>query len=359
MELSKDYQPTELLEVIEKFRNDFVDNISCKIESKYKIKLELQVLENRLAGKTTKEIKAILTEERRLSEKNEIKKEIDTYLKHDCNKLNRIYAYNTNEKLIKLIKLKNLCQCIVEKYPSPMLAGFPNESWTPYLLKKYICLYFNVKPNAISKKTITNILYDDIMIKLKKSDRLTTVLDNFETANIYYLYLRFDKFSKNKTKYNRNEYAALFQLHSEFPKFIQSTSRLYTFKKKNGKNHSDIRPISEILNQLLKSIDNSKPTIIFIKSDNLKDKSKKVNKANLKNKYGLKSLKKLSSLPNYHLYIFDDINHLDTNAKYVEAIKNLEKLETKLDSISFKKRDEKKDFSKKIKKQICDFCGDY
>lgn len=345
-----------LCNVIQKFRTDFADTIP------FQLYLKLYVLQYRLIGNTTSKIKNELVNlQKNFDKSSEEWFKIDLYLTKDCKKLNRIHTCNTAIELIKLIQMKTLCTCIIQKYPSPMLVGFPYEYWTASRLRKYICSYFSVKKKEVCQKTLANILNTQEIREISKYPASLKALENLNSANFYYLYLKFDKFKTHKTdtpnsstKYNRHVFAALFELSGETFDFIDKKHNMYFYNVK--KKSSSIPSLYEILNQFFKKPDrdNSKPTIIYINSQRL-------------NIFKNRSYKRLTTLPEYGLFFYDSINkksldELSNNSdvkRHSIAIADLKELATQLDAIPFKVPSEKKIFLGKMLEKIYEHCGDY
>lgn len=150
----------QLIESIDNFLINFSNIIS------FDVNLKLRISKLYLSGLTTPQIRKqkLLTKE--YPPKSEEAEILPSYLKPDCNKLYRIRNNSNPKGIIKMIKLKNLCTYILQKYPSPDLAGLPFDNWTDYRLKKYICLLFKVGQNQISEKQ--SAIYCQLFTNQKK-----------------------------------------------------------------------------------------------------------------------------------------------------------------------------------------------
>lgn len=325
---------------IKKFSNDFSGLIS------FDVKLKLEISKLYLSGLTTPEIKnkisklyssgrttpkiknqKLLHLKHPLSPKE--KAILSLYLKPDCNKLYRIRKQSTPEGIIKMIKLKNICTYIIQKYPSPDLAGLPYDYWTPYRLKTYISLLFGVSKAQISEKTVSNNLS---IIYNNKQYRTNGNLPPIISPTHYYLYIKIHKLQKKEyrgeRKCNRFIYATLFQLiKKKFTYTGKTMSKLYYANGKATRYYSPT--LYDILGRLLQDGGESPKTTIYIEDNSLK-------------KFRKRSFDSLEALPAYRFVLFDfgkimniqSVKKLDVNDD-IESLKKLTGLKQELDQISF------------------------
>ena len=262
----------------EKFLNDFLVTID---ESTY---VKLQII---ISDETQpKKIKNFLT---CLSEKvlcknltfshDNLVKEINLYEKRDNNKIRRfLHLINTADEenasffLIKAVSLKSVCKAILTKYPMPSLAGLPYVEWTPGKLRKYLCLYFNIKQSKlINRTTLAIYIYD------WNTDRNLRVTSNIyeKVFDLYYVYLWATKLPKDviseykknahSRRYNRIVFIQLYALNKK--SFFRIGDLIH--RKYNAKNRyhsfSYVDLISRLTNIVDKNVDHptKKPLFIF------------------------------------------------------------------------------------------------
>ncbi len=339
---------SQLIESIDNFLINFSNNIS------FDVSMKLRISKLYLSGLTTPQIRKQKLLTQKYPPKSKEAKILLLYLKPDCNKLYRIRNNSNPEGIIKMIGLQNLCTYILQKYPSPDLAGLPFDNWTHYRLKKYICLLFKVRQNQISEKTISNILSTIYKFnKNKTKDKLPIDI----SSKRYYLYIRVCKLKRDpyrgKRNYNRCIYAALFQLFDTDIIYTgRKMSKLYFVHKKIRRYNPPT--LYKIVDQLLGDEKNSTHTI-FIENNSLAT-------------FRIASFHALDSLPTYKFILFD-FNSCD-NVKSVkklsgknidDSIKSLRKLmelKENLDQVPFSRTYQRNLFCRNVSKKITELCGD-
>ncbi len=338
----------ETEKTINKFSDEFSDIISPDL------KLKLRISKLYLSGLSTPKVKENLETQECSSESEQAI--LPSYLKPDCNKLYRIRNNSTQEGLIKLIKVKNICTYILQKYPSPDIVGFPYNVWTPCRLKKYICMLLNVSKKQINKKTISNVLSNIYHTKINEAKGNKPIgnrsIDIGEKR--YYLYITISNMNSKecpgKRKYNRHIFAALLELINTNWVYRGKISKSYYAQKKTRLYYTP--DLYKILDKLLS---NEKDSTIYIENSSL-------------NTFRNKSFHSLKSLPTYRFILFD-FEHLqrikndtkisgkniDNNLKALEKAKNLKQ---EVNQICFSNPSEKKQFIDNMSKKIKELCRD-
>lgn len=262
----------------EKFLNDFLVTID---ESTY-VKLEIIISDET----QPKKIKNFLTHlpakvcfENLFFSHDNLVNEIDLYQKRDNKKIQRFLQVldtaneeNASFLLIKALNLKSVCKAILTKYPMPSLAGLPYVEWTPGKLRKYICLYFNIKqPKLINRDTLTNYI-NNWKTNYDWSVTSTFFKQNFD---LYYVYLWATKLPKSiiseykknahSRRYNRIVFIQVFALNG---KSYDKVGNLI-HRKYNAKNRYHSFSYVDLISRLTDIVDKNveqpakKPLFIF------------------------------------------------------------------------------------------------
>lgn len=205
--------------------------------------------------------------------------EINLYQKRDNKKIQRLLQSisTVNEEkdtllLIEALHLKSICKAILTKYPMPSLAGLPYVEWTPGKLRKYLCLYFNIKqPKLINRATLTNYIND------WNTNRNLNITSDFYRQNfdLYYVYLWATKLPKNiiskyrknahSRRYNRIIFIQVFALNQKSYNKIGNLIH----RKYNAKNRHHSFFYTDLMSRLTDIVDKSveqpakKPLFIF------------------------------------------------------------------------------------------------
>lgn len=207
----------------------------------------------------------------------QFKSEIDLYNSGDNNKINRLLKIFHNKKkknsllLIQAIHLSACVKIILTKYPQPDLAGLPYCEWTPLLLKKFICIYFELTDKEIEKSTVASALYKATS---HHGSQISISAKNFD---LYYVYICLQRLKTENMdsaslarRYNRVMYVQLLHINKEMNSFIIEKVGPIIRKKYNYQNRYQNLSYYELVARFSKRIDQDrtcckKPILLFNK----------------------------------------------------------------------------------------------
>lgn len=173
---------------------------------------------------------------------SDLERVIKSYNKKDNNKICRfLHSFEPTDEeativdeesaalnLIKVLRLQSIVNTILTQYPLPSFAGLPYDEWTPIRLRKYLCLYFNIKASKkINRGTLASYIYswaDEL--KNDNEKKSVSITKNYykEKSEIFYIYFWVRKLPKSQNsksklpryrRYTRIMYVQLLKLNKD------------------------------------------------------------------------------------------------------------------------------------------------
>lgn len=287
---------------------------------------------------------------------NAIRRILELYLARDYNKITRLRKKNISEvkQLLPLIGYKNFIPIVLQKYPYPVMVGFPFNEWTSKRMHKYLRLYFHIgKENREDyMPSIDQISYELNCItnesNILKSYSLSNVIaqykSNESSKNVYFLYTENKLYKISETdinekkisrRYNATFICCLLNLTDK----LKSSERVYSISYNTDKGAYFYK---KIFKHCKKKLANASNILILNSRENRRELIRYYNK--------------LHHIPNVPLITYKNLNKLKkalTNAGFQNEIANLNSLQETLAGMpELNSRDNKEEYLEELKDRL-------
>lgn len=289
-------------------------------------------------------------------DRTSIKKILELHLAPDHNKIDRLKKknYSIAGSLLPCIKYQNFILALLQKYPYPVMVGFPFNEWTPKRIRKFLRLYFRIDKDSCKKllpsmEQIESELHrlDNELNIIKQptlSDIITQYRSNESYKHIYFLYTEnkfysiadTDKTKKKKSRrYNATFFCCLLNLTDKF----KSSDRVYSISYNTDKGGYFYK---KIFKHCKKKLATTSDILIL----NIKENRREI----------IRYYNKLHRITNMPLIVCRDLNNLKetlTNTGFQNELANLNLLqETLVDMPDLLSRDNKEEYLELLKDRL-------
>lgn len=298
-----------------------------------------------------------------------IKKKFAPYLDKGQKKLSRLKNKTiTKQNLLGIIELKTFIDVVFQKYPYPVMIGFPFNQWTEKRLHKYIRLYFELPKSEKSRtkmqlpplrtKTIKYYMNFSEYLKIISNYSLQNAFNSYDiielsnaSIDIFYYYFHVIKKTypistedSSSKKYNETDFILFYSLNEDTAKHIGS---IYNHSFNNTTSIIDFTSVIELFEKNVAKRDYCKGYTPICIVNNI-----------LFKKELLDYYKNLKILPNIKFILIDNWDDLsditkEEPFKWLDAsFRQLKNQICQFDSINLPNRKEKAIFIESIKNTI-------